>query len=82
MDFELNESQRMITDMIRAFGEKEIAPYRDQWDEEQFWPEDLFKKLGALGLMGVLIPEEYGGGGLSYTEYITIVSEFGNFICI
>ncbi len=75
MDFELNESQRMITDMIRAFGEKEIAPYRDQWDEEQFWPEDLFKKLGALGLMGVLIPEEYGGGGLSYTEYITIVSE-------
>ena len=75
MDFELNENQRMITDMIRAFGEKEITPFRDEWDEEQHWPVDVFKKLGDLGLMGVLIPEEYGGGGLSYTEYITIVSE-------
>jgi butyryl-CoA dehydrogenase len=75
MDFELNESQRMITDMIRAFGEKEITPFRDEWDEEQFWPLDVFKKLGELGLMGVLIPEEFGGGGLSYTEYITIISE-------
>lgn len=75
MDFELNENQRMITDMIRAFGEKEITPFRDEWDEKQFWPQDVFKKLGALGLMGVLIPEEYGGAALSYTEYITIISE-------
>lgn len=75
MDFELNENQRMITDMIRAFGEKEITPFRDEWDEEQYWPQDVFKKLGALGLMGVLIPEAYGGAGLSYTEYITIISE-------
>jgi alkylation response protein AidB-like acyl-CoA dehydrogenase len=75
MDFELNENQRMITDMIRAFGEKEITPFRDDWDEKQYWPVEVFKKLGDLGLMGVLIPEEYGGGALSYTEYITIITE-------
>jgi alkylation response protein AidB-like acyl-CoA dehydrogenase len=75
MDFELNENQQMITDMIRAFGEKEITPFRDDWDEEQYWPVEVFKKLGELGLMGVLIPEEYGGSGLSYTEYITIIAE-------
>jgi len=75
MDFELNENQKMITDMIRDFGAKEITPFRNKWDDEQEWPVQVFKKLGELGLMGVLVPEQYGGAGLSYAEYVTIVSE-------
>lgn len=75
MELELNENQQMIAEMIRDFGAKEISPFRDKWDEEQEWPIEVFKKLGKLGLMGVLIPEEYGGAGLTYTEYITIISE-------
>ena len=65
----------MITDMIRDFGAKEITPFRNQWDDDQEWPIEVFKKLGELGLMGVLIPQEYGGSGFGYFEYITVVSE-------
>ncbi len=75
MDFELNENQHMIAEMIRTFGEKEITPDRNQWDEEQTFPLEIFKKLGELGLMGVLVPQSYGGSGFTYDEYITVVSE-------
>ena len=75
MDFELNENQEMITQMVRDFAEKEIRPYVMEWDESQEFPIHVFKKLGELGLMGVFIPQEYGGSGLSYFEYITVVSE-------
>ncbi|TDI69778.1 MAG: acyl-CoA dehydrogenase family protein, partial [Bacteroidetes bacterium] len=61
MEFSLNENQLMITDMIRDFAAKEIVPYQKQWDESQEFPVPLFKKLGALGLMGVLVPEIYQG---------------------
>lgn len=70
-----NENQRMIQQMVRDFAEKEIRPKMMEWDEAQTFPVELFKKLGNLGLMGVLVPEEYGGSGLGYFEYITIVSE-------
>ncbi len=70
-----NENQQMIQQMVRDFAEKEIRPKMMEWDEAQIFPVDLFKKLGELGLMGVLVPEEYGGSGLGYFEYITIVSE-------
>lgn len=75
MDFDLNEDQRMIADMIRDFGEKEITPYRGKWDDDQEFPLHVFKKLGELGLMGVLVPQEYGGSGFSYFEYITAIAE-------
>lgn len=75
MDFELNEDQKMIADMIRDFGEKEITPFRDKWDEDQEFPVQVFKKLGELGLMGVLVPQEYGGSGFGYFEYITTIME-------
>lgn len=75
MDFELNEDQRMIADMIRDFGEKEITPFRGKWDDDQEFPLHVFKKLGELGLMGVLVPQEYGGSGFSYFEYITTILE-------
>ena len=74
---EKRENQKMIADMIRKFGEKEITPYRDEWDESQHFPVALFKKLGELGLMGVLVPEEYGGSGFGYLEYVTVISELG-----
>jgi len=75
MNFEQSENQKMIADMIRSFAEKEIKPNMMEWDEKQIFPVELFKKLGNLGLMGVLVPEEYGGSGFGYFEYITVVSE-------
>jgi len=75
MDFGLNENQEMIAQMVRDFGAKEITPHRDQWDEEQHFPVDVMKKLGGLGLMGVLVPQEYGGSGFGYEEYVTAIME-------
>lgn len=75
MQFDETENQLMIAEMIRNFGAKEIRPYMMDWDETQEFPVDLFHKLGELGLMGVLVPQEYGGAGLGYLEYITAVSE-------
>lgn len=75
LNFELNENQRMIADMVRDFGAKEITPFRKEWDDKQIFPKDLFKKLGELGLMGVLVPSEYGGSGFGYMEYVTAIAE-------
>jgi alkylation response protein AidB-like acyl-CoA dehydrogenase len=75
MNFDQNENQIMIAQMVRDFAEKEIRPYLMEWDESQEFPVHVFKKLGELGLMGVFIPEEYGGSGFGYLEYITVVSE-------
>jgi alkylation response protein AidB-like acyl-CoA dehydrogenase len=74
-DFSLNENQRMIAEMIRSFGAKEITPFRKDWDDESYFPIDVFKKLGELGLMGVLVPAEYGGSGFGYNEYVTAILE-------
>ncbi len=79
MDFALNENQVMIADMIRDFANKEIVPFQKEWDESQEFPVPLFKKLGKLGLMGVLVPEEYKGSGFGYREYVTAVSEISKF---
>lgn len=75
MNFELNENQTMIAQMVRDFGAKEITPFRKKWDDEQHFPLELFKKLGELGLMGVLVPTEYGGSGFGYFEYVTAIAE-------
>ncbi len=75
MDFSLTENQTMIQQMVRDFAEKEIRPNMMKWDESQEFPIEVFKKLGDLGLMGVLVPEEYGGSAMSYDEYIVVVSE-------
>ncbi|MFY7918508.1 MAG: acyl-CoA dehydrogenase family protein, partial [Chryseotalea sp.] len=69
------ENQKMIAQMIRDFGAKEIKPYMMEWDETQEFPIDLFHKLGNLGLMGVLVPENYGGAGFGYLEYVTAIVE-------
>ena len=75
MNFEMNENQQMIAQMIRDFGAKEITPFRKEWDDNQHFPLELFKKLGELGLMGVLVPTEYGGSGFGYFEYVTAIAE-------
>lgn len=75
LNFELNENQRMIAQMIRDFGAKEITPFRKEWDDQSFFPLEVFKKLGELGLMGVLVPTEYGGSGFGYLEYVTAIAE-------
>lgn len=75
MNFDYNEMQSMIAQSIKDFAEKNIKPYIMEWDEAQIFPVDLFKKLGEMGFMGVLVPEEYGGSGLGYHEYVTVVEE-------
>lgn len=75
MDFNYTDTQVAIADMIRDFANKNIRPKMMEWDEAQIFPVDLFHEMGKLGLMGVLVPEEYGGAGLSYFEYVTVVSE-------
>jgi alkylation response protein AidB-like acyl-CoA dehydrogenase len=75
MNFEQTENQKMIADMIRDFAAKEIKPNLMEWDESQHFPVDLFRKMGDLGLMGVLVPTEYGGSGFGYYEYMTAIIE-------
>ncbi len=75
MNFEYTETQKMIAESIRDFAEVHIRPYIMEWDEAQIFPVELFKKLGQMGFMGVLVPEELGGSGLGYHEYITIIEE-------
>ena len=70
-----NDNLQMIRQMVKDFAEKEIRPHMMEWDEAQTFPVELFKKLGNLGLMGVLVPEQYGGSGFGYFEYMTVVSE-------
>jgi alkylation response protein AidB-like acyl-CoA dehydrogenase len=75
MNFDYNETQSMIAQSIKEFAEKNIRPNIMEWDEAQIFPIPLFKKLGEMGFMGALVPEEYGGSGLGYHEYITVIEE-------
>ena len=75
MDFNYNENQKMITDMVQQFGKQNITPFVRDWDDNQIFPLEVFKKLGELGLMGVLVPVEYGGAGFSYNEYVTAIEQ-------
>ncbi|MDQ3130483.1 MAG: acyl-CoA dehydrogenase [Acidobacteriota bacterium] len=77
MNFELNEEQQQIKMSVREFAESEIKPRVMEWDETQHFPEELRPQLAELGLMGVIFPEEYGGAGMGYVEYATIIEELG-----
>jgi len=74
-DFSETETQQNVKAMVRDFAEKNIRPNIMEWDEAQHFPIELFKQLGELGLMGVLVPEEYGGSGLGYQEYVDVIVE-------
>ena len=75
MNFEMSETRNTIAHSIRDFAKKHIKPFMMDWDEHQTFPEELFHQLGAMGYMGVLVPEEYGGSGMDYHEYITVIEE-------
>jgi hypothetical protein len=75
MEFSYSEELLEIKRIVREFAENEIRPHVMEWDENQTFPADTLRKLGELGFMGVLIPTEYGGAGLGYMEYVTIVEE-------
>ncbi|WP_308378622.1 acyl-CoA dehydrogenase family protein [Parapedobacter tibetensis] len=70
-----DENRRMVRNMVREFADKHIRPYVMEWDEAQIFPVDTFKAMGQLGIMGVLVPEVYGGAGLGYHEYVDIIVE-------
>jgi len=75
MNFEQTESAKMVAQTAKDFAEKEIRPFLMDWDESQTLPLDCLKKMGELGLMGILVPEEYGGSGLGYFEYVNGIVE-------
>jgi alkylation response protein AidB-like acyl-CoA dehydrogenase len=75
MGFELTEEQQQVKRSVREFAEAEIKPHVMEWDEAQHLPREIFTKMGELGLMGVLFPEEYGGAGMGYVEYATVIEE-------
>lgn len=70
-----NEQLALVRQSARQFAREFIKPYVMDWDERQYFPVDLFKKMGEYGFMGVLVPEKYNGAGLGYQEYITILDE-------
>lgn len=70
-----SEDLELIKESARNFAEKNIRPHLMEWDETQFFPKDLFRKMGEQGFMGVVVPEEYGGSGLNYQAYISIIDE-------
>lgn len=77
MDFELTEEQRMIRDLCRDFAKKEVAPYADEWFDAEYFPTEVFEKLADLRLMGLLIPEEYGGSNAGTLGMVMAVEELG-----
>ena len=75
MDFSLSEEQQLLKKTVREFAESELAPHAREWDEKQEFPREVFSKLGALGLMGVVWPAEYGGSGLTTLDYAIVMEE-------
>ena len=75
LTFEYSETQMMVAESARDFARQYIAPHVNEWDESQEFPVEVFKKAGELGFMGILVPQELGGSGLGYHEYIAIIEE-------
>jgi alkylation response protein AidB-like acyl-CoA dehydrogenase len=75
MNFILNENQTLIKQSVKEFAERHIRPYVMEWDEAQHFPKALFHEMGKAGMMGILVPEEYGGAGLGYHEYVDSIIE-------
>jgi alkylation response protein AidB-like acyl-CoA dehydrogenase len=75
VDFSLTDEQRAIQEMAREFAHREVDPLVDETDETQRYPREVIDKAGGLGFLGVIFPEEYGGAGLGYIEYVLVVTE-------
>jgi len=77
MDFGLTEEQQQIKQMVKEFADSEIKPHLMEWDEAQHFPTDVFRKAGELGMLGVTVPDSYGGAALSYVDYVNVIEELG-----
>ena len=75
MDFSLSEEQKLFQKTIRAFCERELKPTADKIDKEEYFPQDLYKKMGKMGLMGMTVPQEYGGAGIDRVSYMIALEE-------
>ncbi len=75
MDFSLTDEQRAIQETAREFARREVDPIVEEFDESQKYPREVMRKAGELGFLGIIFPEEYGGAGLGYTEYVIVVTE-------
>ena len=75
MDFTFTDEQEQLRRTVREFAEAEIAPHVMEWDEASHFPSEIIPQLAALGLLGVIFPEEYGGAGLGYVEYVIAIEE-------
>lgn len=78
MNFQTSDVTSQVAESARDFARIHIQPHVMEWDEAQTFPIEVFKELGKLGLMGVLVPEQYGGAGLGYTEYVHVIKEIGS----
>jgi alkylation response protein AidB-like acyl-CoA dehydrogenase len=76
MEFELNEDQRMFKEAAREFASERLAPLAQEFDEKEEIPEEIYKELGELGYLGMMLPEEYGGSGMDFLSYILVMEEF------
>ena len=72
-EIKTSETQRMVYEASRDFAAQYIKPNIMRWDEAQFFPKEIFEKAGDLGFMGILVPETYGGSGMGYHEYVTLI---------
>jgi butyryl-CoA dehydrogenase len=75
MNFELTENQKMIRDMVRGFAEREIAPVAAELDQKEEYPKEILKKMAQLGLLGIIVPPQYGGAGADTVSYALVVEE-------
>ncbi|MGZ5245998.1 MAG: acyl-CoA dehydrogenase family protein, partial [Flavitalea sp.] len=75
MNFSRSEITEQVARVARDFAHEHILPHVMEWDESQEFPVDIFRKMGELGLMGVLVPEKYGGSGMGYFEYVVAIQE-------
>ena len=79
MDFEPTAEQRTLVETVREFCKKEVAPKAKQWDDEERFPAEVIPKLAELGLMGMTVSPEYGGAGLSLSDYAMVIEELGRY---
>ncbi len=75
VDFAYTETQRLIRDTVRGFAEQEIRPHLREWDAQEVFPIEVFRKMGELGLLGVMVDPEYGGAGYGYAEFVVVIEE-------
>ena len=75
LNFDLGETADMLRDSVRSFADDHIAPIAAEVDRKNEFPQELWRKLGDLGVLGVTVPEEYGGAGMGYTEHVVAMEE-------